>query len=276
MRDDECIQFLQWSLPQLRMRWSGFRKVRGQVCKRITRRMTQLGIDAITDYRDYLGKHEAEWRVLDDLCQVTISRFYRDKLMYRFLAREVLPNLAQQALNQGEDYLRVWSVGCGSGEEPYTIALIWRLQVQSHFPDLSLRLVATDVNPVMRQRVADACYAYSSVKNLPADWRDTAFIQDAKRYCLKAEYRRGIRFTQQDVRETNPTETFDLVLCRNLVFTYFEEDLQCSILDRMQNVLRPDGVLVLGIHEHLPEEVDGFSEWSAKLRIYRKVNAGNG
>lgn len=276
MRDDECIQFLQWALPQLRMRWSGFRKVRGQVCKRITRRMTQLGIDAITDYRDYLGKHEAEWRVLDDLCQVTISRFYRDKLMYRFLAREVLPNLAQQALNQGEDYLRVWSVGCGSGEEPYTIALIWRLQVQSHFPDLSLRLVATDVNPVMRQRVADACYAYSSVKNLPADWRDTAFIQDAKRYCLKAEYRRGIRFTQQDVRETNPTETFDLVLCRNLVFTYFEEDLQCSILDRMQNVLRPDGVLVIGIHEHLPEEVDGFSEWSAKLRIYRKVNAGNG
>jgi len=276
MRDDECIQFLQWALPQLRMRWSGFRKVRGQVCKRITRRMTQLGIGAITDYRDYLGKHEAEWRILDDLCQVTISRFYRDKLMYRFLAREVLPNLAQQALNQGEDYLRVWSVGCGSGEEPYTIALIWRLQMQARFPGLSLRLVATDVNPVMRQRVADACYAYSSVKNLPADWRDTAFIQDAKRYCLKAEYRNGIQFIQQDVRETNPTETFDLVLCRNLVFTYFEEDLQRSTLDRMQAVLRPDGALVIGIHEHLPEGVDGFSVWSAKLRIYRKVNAGNG
>ena len=276
MRDDECIKFLQWALPQLRLRWPGFRKVRGQVCKRITRRMTQLGIDAITDYRDYLGKHEAEWRVLDDLCQVTISRFYRDQLVYRFLAREVLPYLAQQALNRGEDYLRVWSVGCGSGEEPYTIALIWQLQMQSRFPDLSLRLLATDANPLMRQRVADACYAYSSVKNLPAGWRDAAFIQDAEHYCLKPEYRRFIRFMQQDVRATNPAETFDLVLCRNLVFTYFEEALQRSILERMQNVLRTDGALVIGIHEHLPEEVDGFSAWSARLRIYRKLDAGNG
>lgn len=79
---------------------------------------------------------------------------------------------------------------------------------------------------------------------------------------------------QQDVREIIPTETFDLVLCRNLVFTYFDEDLQCSTLDRMQAALRPDGALVIGIHEHLPEGVGGFSEWSAKLRIYRKLNAG--
>ncbi len=269
MRDDECIQFLQWVLPQLRMRWPGFRKVRGQVCKRITRRMTQLSIDEISDYRDYLGEHPVEWGVLDNLCQVTISRFYRDRLMYRFLAREVLPKLARQVLRQGEDYLRIWSVGCGSGEEPFTISLIWRLQMQSQFPDLSLRLIATDTNPMMRQRVADACYAYSSVKNLPADWRDTAFTQDAKRYCLKPEFRRGIQFMQQDVREINPIETFDLVLCRNLVFTYFEEDLQRSALDRMRAVLKPDGALVIGIHERLPEGVGGFSEWSAKLRIYR-------
>jgi len=275
MRDDECVLFLQWALPQLRMRWPGFRKVRGQVCKRVTRRMTQLGIDTVTDYRDYLGRHAVEWCVLDNLCQVTISRFYRDKLMYRFLAREVLPDLGQQVLNRGEDCLRVWSVGCGSGEEPYTIALIWQLQMQSQFPGLSLRLVATDANPAMRQRVADACYAYSSVKNLPADWCDMAFTQDAERYCLKPEYRNDIQFMQQDVREAMPTEIFDLVLCRNLVFTYFEEDLQRRTLDRMQDVLRPDNALVIGIHEHLPEGVEGFTEWSAKLGIYRKTNAGS-
>ena len=77
---------------------------------------------------------------------------------------------------------------------------------------------------------------------------------------------------QQDVREINPTETFDLVLCRNLVFTYFEEGLQRSTLDRMRAVLKPDGALVIGIHERLPEGVGGFSEWSAKLRICRKAS----
>jgi chemotaxis protein methyltransferase CheR len=71
-------------------------------------------------------------------------------------------------------------------------------------------------------------------------------------------------------------ETFDLVLCRNLVFTYFDEGLQRRILDRMQAVLRPGGALVIGIHEHLPEGVSEFTEWSAKLEIYRKANANSG
>lgn len=271
MLEDECVRFLQWALPQLRMRWTGFRKVRGQVCKRISRRMTQLGINTIAGYRDYLCEHTDEWDLLDSLCQVTISRFYRDQLLYRYLADEVLPDLAMRILNRGEYCLRIWSVGCGSGEEPYTVSLIWRLKLPSQFPGLSLRLIATDANPAMRQRIADACYAYSSVKDLPADWRDAAFTRDAKRYCLKQEYKKGILFIQQDVRETYPTETFDLVLCRNLVFTYFEEELQRSILDRIRAVLESDGALVIGMHEMLPEGVDGFSEWSAKLRIYRRI-----
>ena len=232
--------------------------------------MTELSIDEISDYRDYLEEHKDEWCILDKLCQVTISRFYRDQLLYRFLAGEVLPDLARLALRQGDDCLWVWSVGCGSGEEPFTISLIWRLQIQSQFPDLSLRVLATDANPVMRQRVTDACYAYSSVKDVPADWRDTAFDLNARRYYLKPEFREGIEFMQQDVRQVNPAETFDLVLCRNLVFTYFEEGLQRSTLNRMQAALKPGGALVIGIHERLPDGVVGFSEWSAKLRVYRK------
>lgn len=270
MLEEECIWFLQWALPQLRMRWPGFRKVRGQVCKRISRRMTQLGINTTAEYREYLCEHADEWILLDSFCQVTISRFYRDKLVFRYLADEVLPDLARRILNRGENCLRVWSAGCGSGEEPYTVSLIWRLQLQSQFPDLSLRLIATDANPVMRQRVSDACYAYSSVKDLPADWRDAAFTREAKRYCLKPEFRDGIWFRQQDIRQTDPAETFDLVLCRNLAFTYFVEDLQLGILDRIRVVLVPDGALVIGIHEGLPEGAGGFREWSSRLRIYRK------
>ena len=271
MRDDECIQFLQWALPQLRLRWPGFRKVRGQVCKRISRRMADLGVDEISAYRDYLGEHEDEWNVLDRLCQVTISRFYRDHQVYRYLAGEVLPELARQVRRQGGDELRIWSAGCGSGEEPFTISLIWGMQMQADFPDLSLRLLATDSNPAMQRRVADARYAYSSVKELPANWRDTAFARDEKHYCLKPEFRRAVRFMQQDVRQTVPAETFDLVLCRNLVFTYFDEDLQRSTLERISAVIKPGGALVIGVHEGLPEEVGGFGEWSARLRIYRKT-----
>ena len=144
-------------------------------------------------------------------------------------------------------------------------------QLQSKFPGLSLRLLASDSNPAMGQRVADARYSESSVKTLPPGWRDTAFIRQAKSYCLKTEFSSGIEFVQQDIRETIPDECFELVLCRNLVFTYFETDLQRSILERISSVLKPGGVLVIGVHERLPELIGGFSQWSAGLPVYRKT-----
>ncbi|MGD8595209.1 MAG: chemotaxis protein CheR, partial [Gammaproteobacteria bacterium] len=91
MNDNECVQFLQWALPQLHMRWPGFRKVRAQVCKRIDRRLRQLAIEDIHTYKTYLHEHKLEWRVLDELCRITISRFYRDKAMFGFLTEHVLP-----------------------------------------------------------------------------------------------------------------------------------------------------------------------------------------
>ena len=76
--DQQWVAFLQWALPQLQLRWKGFRKVRSQVCKRIYRRMRSLQISSLDAYRLYLQRHPGEWRVLDTLCRITISRFYRD------------------------------------------------------------------------------------------------------------------------------------------------------------------------------------------------------
>lgn len=271
MKDEACVRFLQWALPQLHMRWPGFRRVHGQVCKRIARRLNTLQIEGLDNYQRYLKTHQQEWQVLDSLCQITITRFYRDKMMFIFLAADVLPEQARQTMAQGKQQLTVWSVGCGSGEEPYSVSLIWQLQLQAQFPSLPLRIVATEANANLRQRFEKACYAYNSIKNLPAVWREQVFSQQADQYCLKPEYRGDIQFIQQDIREKIPSETFDLILCRNLVFTYFDEDLQRAILAKLQQVLRPGGALVLGIHERLPEGAMGFEVWSDKLRIYRKL-----
>ncbi len=135
MNDNECVQFLQWALPRLQLRWPGFRKVRAQVCKRINTRMRQLDLEHSRAYRNYLQEYTQEWAVLDELCRITISRFYRDKLMFGFLAGQVLPALASQALDRQDNQLSVWSAGCASGEEAYTLSLIWHLQLQAGFPD---------------------------------------------------------------------------------------------------------------------------------------------
>ena len=86
MKDDECVSFLQWALPQLHMRWAGFRKIRTRVCKRIQRHITSLQLTSVAEYRAYLESHSEEWHKLDELCQVTISRFYRDKMVFSYLS----------------------------------------------------------------------------------------------------------------------------------------------------------------------------------------------
>ena len=115
MKDTECSEFLQWCLPHLRLRWPGFRKVRKQVCKRLSRRIGRLGLTGLVAYREYLDGHNEEWQVLDSLSRVTISRFYRDRRVFDVLRSEILPSLARRALTEGEKEVRCWSAGSCSG-----------------------------------------------------------------------------------------------------------------------------------------------------------------
>ncbi|WP_455212745.1 CheR family methyltransferase [Kaarinaea lacus] len=271
MNDNECVQFLQWALPQLRMRWTGFRKVRAQVCKRIDRRMRQLHIKHTHAYKTYLAEHRQEWIVLDELSRITISRFYRDKSMFGFLTEHVLPVLAQNASARHESQLNVWSAGCASGEEAYTLSLIWLLQLKAHFADIKLSITATDASTEMIARAQQACYAYSSIKNLPSPWRELAFRQQQDSYYLKPEFHQPVRFMQQDIRQQMPSASFDLVLCRNLAFTYFDPLLQYQVLKQILQKLKPGGALVIGIHENLPAGADQFSVWSDKFKVYRNT-----
>jgi len=271
MKDNECVRFLQWALPRLQMRWAGFRKIRTRVCKRIQRHINSLQLSSVRDYQTYLQTHAEEWRILDELCQVTISRFYRDKMAFAYLAETVLPALCQQALQQGRRELRVWSAGCASGEEPYTLALLWEFCLKQQFPQLVLHILATDTKIDLLSRAKHACYPFSSVKNLPVPWRDAAFSRTNDDYCLQPQYQQVVTFQHHDIRQPAPARGFDLVLCRNLAFTYYDQVLQTNVVQHLISALQPAGALVLGVHEALPCEEDiGIEVWSERYSIYRK------
>ena len=273
MRDEQCVRFLQWALPQLHMRWDGFRKVRRQVCKRIDRRIRELDLTRIEDYRSRLEEHADEWAHLDALCRITISRFYRDRAVFDTLAEYVMPALAQTASQRGDRELRIWSAGCGSGEEPYTLALLWHSELRSRFPGMHIDIVATDADPSMLRRAHAGQYASGSLREVSQRWRDQAFTRDDDAYCLDREYRRGVRFIEQDIRNERPEGRFDLVLCRNLVFTYFDFGRQCETLKRIVDAMHDGAALVLGAHEQLPDSVHGLSAWFGQHGIYRNAHA---
>lgn len=267
-RDEACVGFLQWALPRLRMRWGGFRKVRAQVCKRLGRRIEVLGLEDFGAYRAYLGRHPDEWAQLDAICRITISRFYRDRGMFDRLGRWLV-----EAVANSDHSLRAWSIGCASGEEPYTLSLIWDFRVRPRHPDAAVFILATDSDPQLLERAKRACYRPGTLRELPREWVEAAFHASSGELCLGEKWKAPVELVQHDLREPAPPGTFDLILCRNLAFTYFGPALQRETRDRLAHHLRPGGVLMLGAHETLPESEHQFEPLAPSLRIYRRREA---
>lgn len=274
MRDSDCVDFLRWCLPRLGLRWAGYRKVRRTVCKRIKRRLRELDLADLGAYRAYLEAQSEEWSRLETLCRIPISRFYRDKAMFEALGRGVLPELAGRARERGEPELRAWSAGCASGEEAYSLRLAWDFLVRPEFPELALSILGSDADEQMLARAEAARYTGGSLKDLPPAWRAQAFSEEAGVFHLRPEYRHYMEFRRQDIREERPAGRFGLILCRNLVFTYFEPALQEELLAQLAQKLQPGGYLVIGAHEHLPADSARLRQTLGKLPIYRKAGPG--
>lgn len=266
------MEFLQWCLPQLHLRWEGFRKVRRHIYKRVRHRLQELALPNLRAYQAHLQDHPEEWSHLSSLCWVCISRFYRDRSVFQYLQSEVLPELARIAIDNRDRHLRCWSAGCASGEEPHTLAIIWKHSLALRYPQLDIRTVATDIDPEVIRRAVRGCYPYSSVNELPVDWRIQAFIRADQQFCLREEYHTHTTFLVQDIRTIMPKGDFHLILCRNLVFTYFDEVSQQEILEQMTGKLVTGGALAIGKLETLPGPHRRIEPWSQHLGIYRKVS----
>jgi len=267
MRDSDCVEFLQWALPRMQMRWAGFRRVRGQVCKRIARRLAGLGLPGLAAYRSLLETDAGEWIHLDSLCRITISRFYRDRAVWDCLGDVLLPELTMLARQRGDAELRCWSVGCASGEEPYTLAMVWRRGIGATAARPTLRILAGDMDERTLDRARYGVYDESSLRNLPSEMCG-CFAAEGERFRIDPAYREPITFVRQDVRVELPEIAFHLVLCRNLVFTYYNESLQRLLLARLARYLIPGGALVIGIHETLPAGEAAASFRDIRLGIH--------
>lgn len=269
MNDTDCTVFLQWALPQLDLRWPGFRKVRRQVCKRLMRRMSDLRIADFAAYRARLEADPTEWRVLDECCHITISRFFRDRGVFEVLRARVLPAIAVRAKREGRE-ARIWSAGCASGEEPYTLKILWDLEVARSCPGIALSLVATDVDVTVLARAREGCFEATSLHELPLHLIEQAFDRIGPRFCVKPQHREGISFIAQDLRIEAPTRLFDLILCRYVAFTYFAPQLQERVLARLVDQLLPNGYLAIGTHEWLPAQVASLTPLAGIPQIFEK------
>ena len=253
-------ELLSALVARLGLDWAGFRRVQGTVWKRLRRRVAELGLKDIEAYVAYLATAPDEWQRLDALCRIPISRFYRDGFVFGHLAQTVLRELAEQAYRANRKRLRVWSAGCASGEEPYSIAIAWRLVIQETYPDIELDVLGTDLDASMLERARRGCYARGTLRELPEPWRQAAFDAQGDVHCLRQAFRVGVRFECADLRSHVPEGPFDIVSCRNLAFTYFDEGSRARVANALIDVLRAGGVLLIGAREALPPDIGGLRE----------------
>ncbi len=267
MKDPDCVKFLQIILPQLQLRWSGFRRVRRQVCRRLRNRFRQLGLEDFASYSNYLLHHPQEWSHLDRCCRITISRFYRDRATFEQLSQTWLKLI--QLGEYKQQTLRCWSAGCASGEEVYTLKLIEHFRL-SHLK--SLHILGTDLDEYLLSRAKRGCYPQGCLKELPSSWIAQAFDRNQE-YCLKSAFCEGIEFQQQDLRSQMPDGLFELILCRNLALTYFDRSLQIKVLKNICQRLGAKGILVIGKKESLPIESSNQFTQLCSGGIYQKIDA---
>lgn len=235
--------------------WKGYRKVRKGVKKRIRRHMQTLNCATVRDYISTIATDDDQKRVAESCLLVTISRFFRDRRMWKQIEESIYPELIQHARNR----IQIWSAGCASGEEAYSLAILWhRLTAHSDIRT-KLKILATDVNPVCIERAKKGWFEKSSLKEVdPA----TIVAYFKKRPC-KHQYeihscaKTPIRWQVDDLLTPNSTGPFHVIMLRNNLLTYYrgtqKEDAFQMILDR----LIPGGYIMTGSHEKLPSK---FSE----------------
>jgi len=247
---NRCHEFLQHILPKLGYRWPGFRKVRRQVCRRIHQRMQELEINNYSDYLVHIDRFPGELGTIDGFLDITISRFWRDRGVFELLEKIILPDLLAKAKQDQRNSIRCWCAGCCNGEEPYSLALLWHLRLSPG--NMQFHITATDRNDTVLKRAASGIFPGGALKDLPQDLLEKGFDTVNNGYAIKRKYAGGIQFRQQDIRRDIPDGLFDMIFCRNFIFTYYEHSVRDALFRTILARLRPGGYLVIGAHEHLP------------------------
>lgn len=213
------------------------------------------------------------WAVLDNLCHVTISCFYRDRQVFDCLRDMILPELARSAFLHSRP-IRCLCAGCASGEEVFTLKILWDLDVRPKTKPVEFEVIGTDADEAVLRRALNGCFSFGSLKDALVHWIDAAFERQQQLYCIRPAYRDGVAFERQDNRSELPAGLFDLVFCRNIVFTYFEAELQRAVLERVANLLRVGGYLVIGAYEQLPDSTGLFEPRAGCRKIFRRAGSG--
>lgn len=263
-------EFLKVACPEQELAWRKYR--RREARRRVEARMQQL---ALPDYAAYLERLQGDFAEADGLAEqmrVTVSRFFREQERWQELAREVLPSLLANKPSRAP--LRTWSAGCCGGEEPYTLALLWRAELQKSFPEHKVEILATDIDTQSLARARRGVYEHGSVREVPPPLLQRYFHKENNSWHLAERVKQMVQFVKADIFRSPPPKNLDLVCCRYLAFTYFTGQRRLDAARVLHQALCPEGVLMIARKEELGIAAGLFEPWQGVEGVFRKRPQG--
>ena len=245
------------------------------ILRRISRRMTVTHASDLRDYLDYIRVHPDEIQELVKAFLIKVTGFFRDPEAFDILRRLVIPELIDRASENGR-ILRVWSAGCATGEEAYSIALLLADHLGPDFPEWSVKIFATDLATDAINFARRGLYPENVLGELPDDYRQRFFERIDHGYRIAKTLRETVIFGQQDISRGVPFPRIDLVVCRNLLI-YLKPELQQTVLDLFAYSLgQTNGYLFLGTAETARPTKASFELLNKKWKIYRCLGGPTG
>jgi chemotaxis protein methyltransferase CheR len=255
-------------------RWRGFSlAVYKDACmkRRVAIRMRSTRSSNAAAYCELLNRSDQELALLQKSLTIHFSQFFRNHTVFEKLRKEVIPELFAHRPDDWDEPLQFWCLGCAGGEEPYSLAIMLREFFSREIRHMRLSLLGTDIDDATLQAARSAEYDEGRFKEIPAGLRERYFRRSGQLFRLIPEARDMVLFRKADMCNPEEYVPSNLVFCRNTLI-YFTRSEQEKILNRIADILKPDGILVLGKSEMLVgSSRDRFTPICRTERIYRRI-----
>ncbi|WP_030452302.1 CheR family methyltransferase [Herbidospora cretacea] len=241
---------------------------RTTLMRRIARRLESLKLRDYSEYRDYLELEPEEFNRLFDSLLINVTGFFRDPVAWQVLRERVVPAIV--AGKQAGKSIRVWSAGCATGEEAYSLAMILAEEIGvDEFKD-RVKIYATDLDEQALQVARSATYTDRQMAEVPPELREAYFESSEGLHAFRRDLRRQVIFGRNDLTRDAPISRIDLLLARNTLM-YFNTETQLNIVRRFHFALANPGYLFLGKAEMLLNHGDKFEPLDLRMRLFRKT-----
>lgn len=241
---------------------------RATVLRRLERRLQVNRLPNLPAYQQYLTQHPEEVpKLLQDML-IGVTNFFRDRRAFDTLEREVIPRIFEQT--KSAEPLRAWSVGCSTGEEAYSIAMLFAEQNAAGTKPRTIQIFASDIDEHAIEIARHGMYPQSIEVDVIPGRLHQHFVKEDKRYRIKREIREMVTFASHNILHDPPFSKIDLIVCRNLLI-YLNRDIQKKVFEILHYALYPNGYLFLGSAETADVAPDLFTAVDTKYRIYRTL-----